>query len=76
MSGFIVRIWCRDCNGVDPLGCFDGGTELLTERDSDKPIVFATFEEADHAGYESEGGAPYDHEVTPFAQSAVEDVKE
>lgn len=21
------RIWCNDCRGIDPQGCFDGGIE-------------------------------------------------
>jgi hypothetical protein len=24
---FSVEVWCPDCTGIDPLGCFDGGCE-------------------------------------------------
>jgi hypothetical protein len=27
MSGWYAIVWCPDCTGQDPMGCFDGGTE-------------------------------------------------
>ena len=36
-----VRVWCGDCgNGQDPMGCFDGDSELYDD-------VFDTREEAE-----------------------------
>ncbi len=61
MSSFIVKVWCRDCEG-DPKGCFDGGFEILDNEDG-TPKKFATREQADEAGYDAEGAAPYEHEV-------------
>lgn len=26
MSGYRYVVWCHDCWGIDPEGCFDGGT--------------------------------------------------
>jgi len=39
-----VRVWCNDCGfGQDPMGCFEGGSEVLDE-------VFETVEVAEDAG--------------------------
>jgi hypothetical protein len=52
-SGFVVEVWCPDCNGEDYQGCFDGTYEVLA--DDFHPYgrrVFATHEEAEAAGNE------------------------
>jgi hypothetical protein len=54
-----VRLSCSDCTGEDPLGCFDGGTELLNNGQE-----FATIEDAERAGDdETRGCAPWDYEI-------------
>lgn len=56
---FRVRLWCSDCTGVDPQGCYDGGTELLREG-----RTFATLRAAVDAGYEeTKDGAPRKFDV-------------
>lgn len=29
---YAVQVWCSDCLGEDPQGCFEGGRETLGER--------------------------------------------
>lgn len=49
---FRVRLWCRDCTGVDPKGCFGGGTELVTTGEPPYDVAdFATLREAVDEGY-------------------------
>ncbi len=40
------RIWCPDCLGEDPQGCFDGGVE-------DDEDLYDIHEEALDAGYDA-----------------------
>lgn len=41
MNRFTVTIWCHDCTGEDPMGCFDGGSETIYDDppDSGQPIL-------------------------------------
>lgn len=55
--GFRIRVWCRDCYGSDPYGCFEGEAQLQDE-------VYATYEEAEAAGWDFVDTAPYGFEVT------------
>lgn len=65
MSSYRVRLWCRDCTGQDPQGCYDGGTELIREpHPSFEVRKFATLREAIDAGYEATRGcAPLEFDV-------------
>ena len=60
-----VRLYCRDCTGIDPMGCFDGGTELL-ESDT-RPFIIREFDStgaASAAGARATtGAAPWEYEV-------------
>lgn len=58
-----VRVSCSDCTGEDPLGCFEGGTEVLEES-------FASRAEAQRAGedYTKDCG-PWDFEVEEEEES-------
>lgn len=60
-----VRVWCRDCCGEDPQGCFGGSDSWIESDDltSDAPKEFATREEAEAAGDEYTKGPPWDFEV-------------
>ena len=50
---FRVRLWCRDCTGSDDRGCFDGGTEIVSEPSNWQTVKrFTTLREAVDAGYE------------------------
>ena len=40
-----VKLWCGSCVGEDPMGCFEGGSEVQDER-------YATRAEAEAAGEE------------------------
>jgi hypothetical protein len=58
-----VRLWCRDCTGEDPQGCFDGGSELL---ESPLGVVadYGTEEEAEAAGRQAvRNCGPWEYEV-------------
>lgn len=57
---FRVRMSCRDCTGEDPMGCFDGGTELLGD---DAPELFATLRDAVQAGRELHFQGPMEWDV-------------
>ncbi len=38
---YYLRVWCRDCFGVDYQGCFNGGDEIreyATQEDRDADI--------------------------------------
>lgn len=51
------RIWCHDCTGSDPQGCFDGDTSTSDE-------TFDTPEEAADAGSEMTSDVgPWDYYV-------------
>ena len=55
-----VIVWCTDCgNGQDPMGCFDGGSEVVG--------IFPTEAEASaFAGARRiEHGSPWQHDVEP-----------
>jgi hypothetical protein len=45
----MVKLWCPDCCGEDFQGCFEGGTEILSDRDGE-PNIFATRETAEEIG--------------------------
>ncbi len=52
-----VRLWCHDCgSGQDPMGCFEGDSELQDES-------YATHEEAEAAGKEAINGPPWGFEI-------------
>ena len=71
MSGFVVRVWCRDCEN-DPMGCFDGEDTLIHEDQPPfEPKVFAAREEAEDAGYRFTGGPPWDFRVEEKADDAA-----
>lgn len=53
---FEVVVICRDCTGVDDMGCGEGRPWRLDE-------TFTTHEAACHAGYDATSGPPWDHEV-------------
>jgi hypothetical protein len=59
-----LKLWCRDCCGDDPLGCFEGTTEIQDEE-------YATEREASEAGKRACDGSPYDYEV--FEATAAPD---
>ena len=47
-----VEIYCTDCTGLDPMGCFDGGTQFLSEKKSPyNTLEFGTIESAEEAGW-------------------------
>jgi len=51
MMMYRVRIYCDDCYGDDPLGCFDGGTQLLCDAAPPyETFVFANLDAARKAG--------------------------
>lgn len=51
-SLFRVRMFCSDCRGTDPDGCFDGSSALLGGKSYPWPVqTFASVEEAKAAGY-------------------------
>ena len=59
MSKWKVRVWCKECGfEQDPMGCFEGGSEVLDE-------VFDTKEAAEDIGADYGKGAPWDFEVFP-----------
>lgn len=70
---FRVLVYCRDCNGQDPLGCFDGNSEFLY---SDSPPYeiekFATLGEAITAGVEETKGSIWEFEVQALDGKKVE----
>jgi len=54
--GYKYRLWCPDCYGQDPDGCFGGGTELSEE-------TYHTIDEADDAGWERTRGTIWAYDV-------------
>lgn len=45
------RLWCPDCTGVDPDGCFEGGTELSedtfeTEQEAVAAAITACYDDS------------------------------
>jgi hypothetical protein len=58
VSAYRVRIWCHDCFGEDPMGCFGGEDELLED-------VYETQEAAEAAGDEACDNGVYRFEVVP-----------
>ena len=71
---FRVRLWCRDCTGEDNKGCFDGGTELLS--DTQPPFCVRTFDTlhaAVDAGYEATRDCgPWEFDVLDLNDDEVE----
>jgi hypothetical protein len=53
LEKYRYRVWCDDCTGEDPEGCFDGSTHLSEE-------TFDTWDKANNAG------AGYVHDVAPW----------
>jgi hypothetical protein len=52
-----LRIWCRDCgDGMDPMGCFNGGAEVTDDS-------YETKAAAEAAGWEVCSGPPWAFEV-------------
>jgi len=50
---YYVEIYCRDCTGADPDGCFDGGSEILSEKERPWPAIkFESVEAAKDAGWD------------------------
>lgn len=43
---YSLRIYCRDCLNEDPLGCFDGGYEIVTNDRNNEPLCFDDIETA------------------------------
>ena len=67
-EGWIVDVWCPDCCGEDYQGCFEGGSELLTDDIlTGKPRVFATREEAEAAGDAEVRNTIWKFDVKPAA---------
>lgn len=62
---YFVRLSCRDCTGEDPLGCFDGETELLHggRENNFEPQSFATLDDAKRAGDIATCGPPWEFTV-------------
>ena len=65
MSEYRVQIWCNDCLGSDPLGCFDGRRELL---DGSYPTHELALVEG-QAFEESNEGAPYSWRVVEIRET-------
>lgn len=62
---YLVRLWCRDCTGEDPAGCFDGGTEFIPSEDGDDAQEFETIAAAKDAGYSATKNCGlWEYEVT------------
>ncbi len=61
MPPYRVVLYCSDCTGEDPDGCFDGGTEALEE-------TFTDLELAHEAGWKAT------HDVGPWGY-VIEDVE-
>jgi hypothetical protein len=46
-----VEIWCNDCTGTDPMGCFDGGSEFVDkEFESEEDAVEHGWNEIENVG--------------------------
>lgn len=71
---FRVRLWCSDCTGIDPQGCFDGGTLILESDEAPfDPIDFPTLRAAIDAGHEAvRGGGPLEFDVLDSTGEEVE----
>lgn len=59
------RIWCPDCCGSDPQGCFGGQVE-------DDEEEFGTPQEADEAGWEATLRTIWEYEVIDQNGNAIE----
>lgn len=71
---FRVRLWCRDCTGEDPQGCFDGGTQLLeTSAPPFDPATFPTLSAAVDAGHaETKDCGPWEFDVIDADDNEVD----
>lgn len=70
-----VRLWCSDCTGEDPQGCFDGDTQLLSDDAPPFDVrLFATLREAVDAGYDATDGnaAPREFDVETESGDEIE----
>lgn len=74
-----VLMYCLDCTGVDPAGCFEGGTEMLSKADlldwrEELPedyledAVFDSKEEADDAFHKHADGAPWRYDLIEVSE--------
>jgi len=54
------RVWCQECHGEDPEGCFGGGTELSEE-------AFDTWDKANNAG------AGYVHDIAHWKHCVTDE---
>lgn len=63
--GYRLLLWCRDCNGYDFQGCFDGGSELQEE-------VYPTITEAIKAGYKETDGPPWEFEIQDLEGNVID----
>lgn len=65
MTEYRVEIFCTDCTGQDPMGCFDGGSQILCE--SERPYLVKSFtelEQAKDAGYDAtEDTGPWEFKI-------------
>ena len=59
---WFVKVWCCDCIGEDPLGCFDGGSEIIGPFKSREEAVIAC---------ETLDGPPWDFEVYESPRSVA-----
>jgi len=59
------RIWCSDCLGSDPQGCFDGGV-------LDDEQQFATPQEANRAGWHATLRSILEYEVVDEDGTVIE----
>jgi hypothetical protein len=72
MSGFLIRVWCRDCSGDnDEYGCFGGSTELRGRDGCEAQEPFATLDEAKAYGHKFTMGPPWEYEVTDLSGKEV-----
>jgi hypothetical protein len=55
MNKFFVYIWCPDCNGIDPDGCFGGEHERCGP--------FDTYDEAKDAAIAEVGETIWKYEI-------------
>lgn len=62
---FRVRLSCRDCTGIDPMGCFDGGTAFVIDTKAPwARLTFATIDEAKEIGWDRViNVGPYEFDV-------------
>lgn len=70
---YIVEVYCGDCTGSDDLGCNDGSPWYVYDDDYATPRVFATYAEAEAAGWKAVSDVgPWRFEVKEHASAAQE----